>query len=109
MSHICLRSRGDAAALFCGDTLFNAGRQLPQWRPSQRALQHLRRQLAKLPDTTLVYPGHDYISNNLRFTLDREPDNAKAKAMLPTMETQDTTRRWSPRWRWRRRSTLFSG
>jgi hydroxyacylglutathione hydrolase len=49
-------------------------------------------QLAKLPDNTLVYPGHDYIANNLRFTLDREPDNAKAKTMLPTMERQDTTR-----------------
>src|SRR5712675_192233 len=26
-------------------------------------------QLAKLPDATRVYPGHDYIENNLRFTL----------------------------------------
>src|SRR6266566_317418 len=25
MSHICVRSRGDVPALFCGDTLFNAG------------------------------------------------------------------------------------
>ena len=47
------------------------------------------RQIAKLPDTTLVYPGHDYIANNLRFTLDREPDNSRSKAMLPRMEGQD--------------------
>ena len=40
-------------------------------------------QLAKLPAGTRVYPGHDYIENNLRFTLAREPDNAAAKALLP--------------------------
>jgi hydroxyacylglutathione hydrolase len=28
----------------------------------------------------------------LGFTLDREPDNAKAKEMLPAMERQDTTK-----------------
>ncbi|HEX3411217.1 MAG TPA: hydroxyacylglutathione hydrolase C-terminal domain-containing protein, partial [Stellaceae bacterium] len=41
------------------------------------------------PEDTLIYPGHDYIARNLAFTLDREPDNAKAKAMLPAMEKQD--------------------
>jgi hydroxyacylglutathione hydrolase len=40
----------------------------------------------------LIYPGHDYIARNLAFTLDREPDNAKAKAMLPAMENQDTAK-----------------
>ena len=40
----------------------------------------------KLPDDTRVYPGHDYIENNLRFTLAREPDNAAAKALLPEVE-----------------------
>jgi hydroxyacylglutathione hydrolase len=42
-----------------------------------------------LPEDTLIYPGHDYIARNLAFTLDREPDNAKAKSMLPAMEKQD--------------------
>ena len=32
-------------------------------------------QLDRLPEDTLIYPGHDYIENNLAFTLDREPDN----------------------------------
>jgi hydroxyacylglutathione hydrolase len=35
-------------------------------------------QLAQLPDSTLVYPGHDYLARNLAFTLDREPSNALA-------------------------------
>jgi hypothetical protein len=38
---------------------------------------------------TLIYPGHDYIARNLAFTLDREPDNARAKELLPAIEQQD--------------------
>jgi hydroxyacylglutathione hydrolase len=36
-----------------------------------------------------VYPGHDYIANNLAFTLDREPDNGKAKQLLDRVRDQD--------------------
>ena len=46
-------------------------------------------QLARLPDDTRVYAGHDYIENNLRFTLAREPDNAAAKALLPGVAGHD--------------------
>jgi hydroxyacylglutathione hydrolase len=35
-----------------------------------------------LPDNTQVYPGHDYITNNLGFTVDREPDNDWARGFL---------------------------
>ena len=45
--------------------------------------------MAELPDDTLIYPGHDYIANNLQFTLDREPDNEKAKQLLDTADRQD--------------------
>ena len=93
MSHICVRSRGDVPALFCGDTLFNAGAgNCHNGGHPNELYNTFAAQLAKLPDSTLVYPGHDYISNNLRFTLDREPDNAKAKELLPAMERQDTTK-----------------
>ena len=55
-------------------------RQLPQWRSSERALQHaLPASSQNCRKTTLIYPGHDYIARNLAFTLDREPDNADAK------------------------------
>jgi hydroxyacylglutathione hydrolase len=37
----------------------------------------------------LVYPGHDYMENNLKFTLAREPDNAAAKALLPSAIDHD--------------------
>jgi hydroxyacylglutathione hydrolase len=90
MAHICLRAHGDRPALFCGDTLFNAGAGNCHngGHPSE-LYQTFAGQLARLPDHTLIYPGHDYIARNLAFTLDREPDNAKAQAMLPKMEEQD--------------------
>jgi hydroxyacylglutathione hydrolase len=67
----------DRPALFCGDTLFNAGAGNCHNGGIPRAVQDLREQLAGCPTTRCVYPGHDYIENNLRFTLDREPDNAR--------------------------------
>ena len=95
MSHICILAHGDTPALFCGDTLFQRRRrQLPQWRPAERALRHVRRAALEAAgdDHAFIYPGHDYIANNLRFTLDREPDNTKAQSLLPTMEKQDTNK-----------------
>jgi hydroxyacylglutathione hydrolase len=93
MSHICVMARGDKPALFCGDTLFNAGAgNCHNGGHPNELYNTFASQLAKLPDKTLVYPGHDYIVNNLRFTLAREPDNAKAKDMLPVMEQQSTDR-----------------
>ena len=37
----------------------------------------------------MIYPGHDYIENNLRFTLNREPDNKRAQEMLGQLKGQD--------------------
>jgi hydroxyacylglutathione hydrolase len=91
MSHVCLVSRTDQPALFCGDTLFNAGAGNCHNGGHPNELYHtFATQLSQLPDETLIYPGHDYFSNNLEFTLDREPDNAKASALLKDVETQDT-------------------
>ena len=87
MCHICLRSHADQPALFSGDTLFNAGAGNCHNGGDPDALYAtFAEQLAKLPDNTRVYPGHDYIENNLRFTLDREPDNAAAQALLPQVD-----------------------
>jgi hydroxyacylglutathione hydrolase len=90
MSHICLLSRTDTPALFCGDTLFNAGAGNCHAGGHPEVLYTtFADQLSKLSDATLVYPGHDYISNNLRFTLAREPNNARAKTLLAEVEGQD--------------------
>ena len=91
MSHICLRSRTDTSAIFCGDTLFNAGAgHCKSGGHPDSLYSTFASQLATLPDETLIYPGHDYIVNNLKFTLDREPDNARAKQLIADVEGQDT-------------------
>ncbi|MEP6964709.1 MAG: hydroxyacylglutathione hydrolase [Polaromonas sp.] len=93
MCHICLRSHTEQPALFSGDTLFNAGAGNVHNGGDVGALYaSFVDQLARLPDNTLVYPGHDYIENNLSFTLDREPDNAAARALLPGVAGQDPAR-----------------
>jgi hydroxyacylglutathione hydrolase len=90
MCHICLRSHTEQPALFSGDTLFNAGAGNCHNGGSVADLYTtFAGQLAKLPDATRVYPGHDYIENNLRFTLAREPDNGAARALLPEVSGQD--------------------
>ena len=90
MSHICLLSHTDSPALFCGDTLFNAGAgNCRRGGHAEELYKSFADQLARLSEDTLVYPGHDYIANNLQFTLDREPDNARAAKLLDEVKDQD--------------------
>jgi hydroxyacylglutathione hydrolase len=90
MSHICLLSKTDQPALFSGDTLFNAGAgNCHNGGHPNELYETFANQLEKLPDDTLIYPGHDYLINNLRFTLDREPDNTVAGKMIDQYENQD--------------------
>ncbi|MBX2847101.1 MAG: hydroxyacylglutathione hydrolase [Acidiferrobacterales bacterium] len=87
--HTCLYYEGNndtPPALFCGDTLFNAGAgNCHQGGDPQTLYQTFAEQIHVLKDETKIYPGHDYIVNNLEFTLDREPDNAAAKSLLAAM------------------------
>jgi hydroxyacylglutathione hydrolase len=93
MSHVCLRSHTDQPALFSGDTLFNAGAgNCHNGGHPEELYRTFSQQLAKLPGGTLIYPGHDYIENNLRFTLSREPDNRRAQEMLDRLKGQDPSR-----------------
>jgi hydroxyacylglutathione hydrolase len=90
MCHICLRSHTEQPALFSGDTLFNAGAgNCHHGGHPAELYKTFSEQLGRLPPSTLVYPGHDYIENNLRFTLDREPDNRQAEQMLGRLKGQD--------------------
>lgn len=86
MSHICLLFEGDEsekAALFCGDTLFNAGVGRCDFGGAPSVLYAtFVEQFFPLDDNVRVFPGHDYIENNLKFTLDREPNNLIAKDLL---------------------------
>ena len=90
MCHICLLSHSDQPALFSGDTLFNAGAgNCHNGGHPEELYETFSKQLDALGENTLLYPGHDYLVNNLEFTLDREPGNAAAKQMLDTCRDQD--------------------
>ena len=90
MSHVCLLSHTDTPALFCGDTLFNAGAgNCHNGGHPEELYETFAGQLAKLSNDTLIYPGHDYLESNLRFTLSREPNNRDAEALLETATAQD--------------------
>ncbi len=90
MSHICILSHTEIPALFSGDTLFNAGAgNCHNGGHPQSMYKSFSNQLEKLKENTLIYPGHDYLNNNLLFTLDREPNNKIAKKILQEYENQD--------------------
>ena len=85
LSHVCLFARTAEPALFCGDTLFNAGAGNCHNGGSPELLyQTFAGQLARLPERTRVFPGHEYMARNLEFTLDREPDNSDASRRVAT-------------------------
>ena len=90
MSHVCLLSKTQVPVLFSGDTLFNAGAGNCHGGGHPEALYNTFANIfSKLPDSTQIYPGHDYIVNNLRFTLDREPSNTYAAELLGRVISQD--------------------
>ena len=90
MTHICLLSKTDKPALFSGDTLFNAGAgNCHNGGHPEELYETFYRQFRNLPDTTLIYPGHDYLKNNLEFTLDREPDNENAQKLLNSIKNSE--------------------
>ncbi|MDP6376339.1 MAG: hydroxyacylglutathione hydrolase [Pseudomonadales bacterium] len=88
MSHVCLLSKTDIPALFCGDTLFNAGAGNCHNGHPNELYETFVSQLNALAEDTLIYPGHDYITNNLEFTLDREADNESAAKLLDGLHTE---------------------
>jgi len=90
MTHICLLSKTDKPALFSGDTLFNAGAgNCHNGGHPEELYETFHKQFRNLPDTTLIYPGHDYLENNLQFTLDREPDNKYAHKLLNSIKDSE--------------------
>lgn len=89
-SHVCLLSNSETPGLFCGDTLFNAGAgNCHNGGNPDDLYDTFSQQLDQLADNTQIYPGHDYIINNLEFTLDREPENEEALTMLEELRGQD--------------------
>lgn len=75
-------------AAFTGDTLFAMGcGRLFEGTPAMMWTSLSK--LARLPDATRVYCGHEYTMNNGRFALTLEPKNA---ALAERMRTVEATR-----------------
>jgi len=60
--------------LFCGDTLFTAGCGRLLGGTASQLLQSLRT-IMSLPNETLMFCGHEYTLQNLKFAKMVEPDN----------------------------------
>lgn len=89
-AHLCLLAHGETPALFCGDTLFNAGAGNCHHGGDPGLLyETFTRRLARLPTTTQIHPGHDYLARNLAFTLAREPTNRAAQQLQSALGDRD--------------------
>lgn len=87
MCHIALLSTAQPPVLFSGDVLFNAGvGNCHNGGDPQMLFHTIETKVQNLPDDTRVYPGHDYLLNNLAFSLDREPDNLQVKKLLDELD-----------------------
>ncbi|MHC4552226.1 MAG: hydroxyacylglutathione hydrolase [Planctomycetota bacterium] len=81
-------SKLSAGLLFTGDTLFvcGCGRL---FECTAADLFASFEKLRSLPDQTLVYPGHNYTEENIRFALTLESDNASLRQKLGTVRDLD--------------------
>jgi len=86
--HLPCHTRGHVAfqieaALFTGDTLFNAGCGKFFEGTTLEMLNNLQR-LKTLPETTQIYSGHEYTVENLESALKADPDNQRISDRLKT-------------------------
>ncbi len=93
LTYVLTPARKPGAA-FTGDTLFSAGcGRLFEGTPEMMFAS--LRKIAALPSDTLIYCGHEYYLNNLRFaaargldvTAEAQAANARRAAGLPTVPT----------------------
>ncbi len=90
-AHLCfiVYQKNKAQAIFTGDILFNAGVGNCHNGDVEDLYHTITTKIATLSDNIKVYPGHDYLQNNIGFTLDREPSNQMAKEWLHKYQQAD--------------------
>jgi hydroxyacylglutathione hydrolase len=79
---VCFHFNG---TLISGDTLFN-GKVGRCFTGDTSAFFESIEELMKLPDTTILYAGHDYVEEYLEFARDLEPDNREIDRYLETYD-----------------------
>lgn len=91
-AHLCfvVSYKNKPCCLFSGDILFNAGvGNCHNGGNVADLYETIKNKIATLPDDVIVYPGHDYLKNNLEFTLNREPSNPFVKIWLDKYKQSD--------------------
>lgn len=91
-AHLCfiILLNNNPKCIFTGDILFNAGVGNCQNGGDVLDLyETIKNKISNLPDDITIYPGHEYLKNNLEFTLDREPSNKSAKQWLDKYTESD--------------------
>ena len=82
LPHISLLSNTLTPELLCGDTIFNAGAGNVYSGDAVVLFESFENKVSTLADETRIYPGHDYMQTNLKFTLELEPENLDAAQLL---------------------------
>lgn len=82
LPHISLLSNTQPPELLCGDTIFNAGAGNVHSGDAEVLFDTFEKKISLLDDATRIYPGHDYMETNLKFTLSIETENQAAQKML---------------------------
>ncbi|NRA24705.1 MAG: hydroxyacylglutathione hydrolase [Oleispira sp.] len=87
--HVCLLTLSEEVPiLFSGDTLFNAcAGNCFNGGDVDEMFDTFERELAPLPDHTILYPGHDYMKTNLDFSLTWESGNTHAQYWKQALST----------------------
>ena len=90
-AHLCfiVHVKNQAEYIFTGDILFNAGVGNCHGGSVSDMYTTIQEKFVSLPDDIVVLPGHDYLQNNLNFTLSREPSNQQAKVWLQKYNESD--------------------
>ncbi len=89
-AHLCLLQweEGRPYAVFSGDTIFNSGVGNCTRGGDPETLYHtVANVFQNMPEDMILYPGHDYLKTNLRFSLNIDPNNQKAQAALRKAES----------------------
>lgn len=92
LAHLCFLLYKDdiPKAVFSGDILFNAGvGKCHNGGNVEDLYETITNKFSTLSDEVVVYPGHDYLQNNLNFTLSREPSNSSASYWLDKYQQSD--------------------
>jgi len=93
VSSVCYFVTGSSLGsgiLFTGDTLFVCGCGRLFECNGQTMFGSLQK-LAVLPDETLIYPGHNYTEENVRFALTFEPNSELLQKKLMLVRSQNRT------------------